>query len=850
MKGISVDTALDLVRDILGESQLTEVQQAVFRGVWSKQSYQEIIDAAEQNGQYYSLGHLKNTGSELWQSLSEALDERITKTNLQSILEQYQQRTTPVQQQDWGDAPDLSTFYGRASELELLTQWVRQDRCRLIGILGMGGMGKSSLAVKLAETVAGSFECVIWRSLLNAPPLEEMLTDWIKLLSHHQELELPTTLDGLLNRLRFYLQNRRCLLILDNLETILKSNCYTGDYRTGYENYAQLLEQVGKTQHQSCLVLTSREKPGVIALLEGKTRPVRSFELRGLSLVEAKKIFAEVGEFEASETDWQKLIQLYSGNPLGLEMVAKYIHNIFFGSIYSFLQLGKPVFHDLLEVLSCHFSRLSDFEQEIVYWLAINREPLSLDSLREDIFDPIAKAQLADTLQSLQRRWALEQSVNSFTLQPVLMDYVTQHLITQMAAELATGTLHLFNRFALQKAQAKDYIRQAQSRLLLKPLIDLLLQANGQKNTEYQLKQLLDQQRVAAPLKPGYMGGNVLNLLREMQADLSRIDCSYLTIWQANLAEVKLLEANFTHADLSRSVLTETFGAIASLSFSPAGDLFASGGEFGELRLWETANEQLIRIWQGHLGWVLSIAFSPNGRLLASCSNDCMVKLWDVKTGHCLLTLSDHQDWIWSVAFSPDGQTIASASADNTIRLWDLTGKLLHCLQGHCQDVQAVAFSPDGQSLASASRDGTVKLWRLPSGQCVQTLTGHQDWIWAVAFSPDGGSLASCSRDTTIRLWDLNRNYACTVLKGHTDMVRSLAFSPDGQILASSSNDQTVKLWDLRQGRMLKTLSGHTDWVWAVVFAPQGCVDQVTNSRFLSLISGDSNKVVKLWNAK
>jgi hypothetical protein len=70
MKEISVDTALDLVRDILGESQLTEVQQAVFRGVWSKQSYQEIIDTAEQNGQYYSLWHLKNTGSELWQILS------------------------------------------------------------------------------------------------------------------------------------------------------------------------------------------------------------------------------------------------------------------------------------------------------------------------------------------------------------------------------------------------------------------------------------------------------------------------------------------------------------------------------------------------------------------------------------------------------------------------------------------------------------------------------------------------------------------------------------------------------------------------------------------------------------
>ena len=728
-----------------------------------------------------------------------------------------------------------------------MESWINSDHCRLIVILGMGGIGKTSLAVKLAQSVAGSFDCVIWRSLLNAPPLEEMLIDWIKLLSNHQD-ELPTTLDGLLNRLRFHLQNRRCLLVLDNLETILKGNCYTGEYRPGYENYAQLLEQIGRTQHQSCLLLTSREKPTLVATLEGKTRPVRSFDLHGLSLVEAKQIFAEVGEFEASEADWQALVQLYSGSPLGLEMVAKYIYNIFFGSIHGFLQLGKPIFHDLFDVLNRHFSRLSEREQEIVYWLAINREPVSLESLREDLLDPAAKAQLPDTLQSLQRRWTLVQSARSFTLQPVLMEYVTQMLITQMAAEVNGAELRLFNQFAVQKAQAKDYIRQAQAQLLLKPLAEMLIQANGQKNTEYQLKQLLDQQRISAPLKPSYMGGNVLNLLREMGTDLSGIDCSYLAIWQADLAKVKLADANFAHADLSRSVFTETFGATASLAFSPQGELFASGGEFGELRLWDTADGQLIRIWRGHLDWIFSIAFSPDGLRILSSSNDCTAKLWDVKTGQLLLTLSEHQDWVWSVAFSPDNQTFASASADNTICLWDLSGQLLKVFRGHSYSVQSVAFSPDGQTLASASCDGTVKLWTVPAGDCLQTLTGHQGWVWKVAFSPNGQTLASCSQDATIRLWDLQQDYACRVLSGHTSMVRSLAFSPDGQILASGSNDQTVKLWDLHRAQLLKTLTGHADWVWSLVFIPQGYVDTAAQ-RFPALISGDGNKVVKLWNA-
>jgi transcriptional regulator with XRE-family HTH domain len=63
---------------------------------------------------------------------------------------------------DWGEAPEVSRFYGRDDELASLRQWMIQDQCRLIGILGIGGIGKTALAVKLAEQMQEHFTYVIW----------------------------------------------------------------------------------------------------------------------------------------------------------------------------------------------------------------------------------------------------------------------------------------------------------------------------------------------------------------------------------------------------------------------------------------------------------------------------------------------------------------------------------------------------------------------------------------------------------------------------------------------------------------------------------------------------------------
>jgi transcriptional regulator with XRE-family HTH domain len=85
--------------------------------------------------------------------------------------------------QDWGEAPESSVFYGRTGELATLTQWIVNDRCRLVTLLGIGGIGKTALAVKLGESLQQEFEYFIWRSLRYAPPVDELLAELIGVFS-------------------------------------------------------------------------------------------------------------------------------------------------------------------------------------------------------------------------------------------------------------------------------------------------------------------------------------------------------------------------------------------------------------------------------------------------------------------------------------------------------------------------------------------------------------------------------------------------------------------------------------------------------------------------------------------
>ncbi|KAF3883850.1 MULTISPECIES: WD40 domain-containing protein [Nostocales] len=818
---------------------------------------------------------------------------------------------------DWDEAPDVSTFYGREEELNTIKRWVVQENCRLITVLGMGGIGKTTLCVKLAQQILDMQDTrsVIWRSLRNAPSPEDILAELIQFLSRQQETILPDGLDNRILLLLKYLRSSHCLLILDNAESILLSGDRTGRYRVGYEGYDQLLRCVAETSHQSCLILTSREKPQGLAKYEGDSLPVRSLQLTGLPETEGRELFRAKGKFTGSETQWQALISRYGGNPLALKIVASSIRDFFDGSISQFLEISQQgifIFDDIRDLLNQQFHRLSTLERDIMFWIAINREPVSLSDLQTDFVTHVPPRELLESLSSLQRRSFIEKTDGGFTQQPVVMEYAITQIIEKISQEIQElpnaeregNTQHnptlysllrqspqggepgsptsLFISHALIKAQAKDYIRETQIHLILQPIInESVSQLGSVENISHNLSQILSHLRGKTPKETGYAAGNALNLLHQAQFDMTGFDFSGLTLWQAYMQGVHLHDVNFSNSDLSRCVFTETLGNILFTAFSPDGQLLATGDTDCNVRLWEVETGRLLLICQGHTNWVRFVVFSPDGAILASGGADHTVKLWNVSDGVCIKTLIGHCHETFSVAFSPNGDILATASGDRTVKLWNIRdGNCMKTLSGHTDWVRCVAFSPDGEILASSGADHKIKLWNVESGECLQTLTKHQSWVRSIAFSPRGDTLASGGGDREIEIWNYHTGESIATYTGHTKSVYSVAYSPDGDILVSGSGDRTVKLWNCHTHTCIKTLHKQTNEVCCVAFSPdnqtiacvsldqtmrlwdyrngqclktwQGNTDWALPVTFSpngqTLASGSNDKTIKLWD--
>jgi WD40 repeat protein len=862
---MTIEEALIVLDSLLGREHLTHLQETIFCRAWDGQTYEQISTT-----EGYDADYVKLVGSQLWQLISELVGQRVTKNNFRVVLRQRIRSSEvsalnsaptapappssllPSSHQDWGEVIDLSNFCGRSQELKTLEQWAVSSR--LIAILGMGGMGKTVLSVKLAERLQGQFEYVIWRSLRDAPTVETILSDLIQFLSQQQETELPDSVDGKLGRLMHYLRQHRCLLVFDNVESILGTGEQAGHYPIGYDFYGELFKRIGETLHRSCLVMTSREKPREVVALEGTA--IRSLKLTGLTSLETSELLKSKN-LSATEAAFEQLIQMYAGNPLALKIAATTIQDLFDGDVSEFLKHGTAVFGDISDLLDQQFDRLSDLEKQIMYWLTVDREGASLSDLAEDLVPLVPRRYLMEALASLARRPLVEKQGAKFTQQPVVMEYVSDRLIEQIDAEIwaddasilqTSGKLPLFHTHALMKATVEDHVRESQARMIVKPLVDRLSASHHKSELERQLKHFLHRLRNQFEGISGYGAGNIINLLNQSHSDLSDWDFSGLAVWQAYLQGVNLHRVNLAESDLNKSVFSETLGNVWSVAFSPNGTLLAASDTAGEIHIWRVSDpqgnllqRQKLITCQGHDHWVCSIAFSPDGKTLVSGSGDNTVKLWDVATGHCWQTLEGHTDWVISVAFSPTQPILASSSSDRTVRLWDIhTGDCLQVLEGHEHWICGIAFSPDGKILVSASDDRTLKLWNIQTGECCRTLIGHHSVVRGVTMNANGTLIASGSEDQTIKLWDVNTGQCLKTLTGHAGEVRSLAFHADGKTLASSSFDRTLKLWDISSEKCLKTLQGHTEAVRSVCFA--------NSSGNALLASGSADQSVRLWN--
>lgn len=410
---------------------------------------------------------------------------------------------------DWNEAPDVEVFYGRNRELQQLEQWIVVDGCRQVTIAGMAGIGKTVLAVALADRLQSRFECLIWKSLQAAPPLLTLLDSLLSNFDAAIAPDIPQRMAELMQHLR----QRRCLLVLDGLEAVLQTEERASEY-------AQFLQQVNQQRHPSCWLITSQEK---LPAIEINTQTTRCLSLRGLQSADAVELLQARG-LSGQEPGLSTFIRLYRGNPLALKMAVPLIQSIFNGNVAAFLQQNMLVMGDRLRgVLKQQLNRLSELEREILYWLAIWQEPISFCRLQTHLLGSIDPATILETMAELEQRSLIEKwfscSEPAFTLQPLVMKAVVEELIEQAFQEIH------------QAVQNSDisYFKVLRTHWLLRPGTDELagdriltqlreklwrLYGSALSQTFHPLLLQLENQ---PPFAIGYTGCNLMALLKQIQ---------------------------------------------------------------------------------------------------------------------------------------------------------------------------------------------------------------------------------------------------------------------------------------------------------------------------------------------
>ena len=169
----------------------------------------------------------------------------------------------------------------------------------------------------------------------------------------------------------------------------------------------------------------------------------------------------------------------------------------FDGNVSAFLEQGVILCNGVEALLKQQFDRLSEIEQQVLYWLAIGREAISIAELLADFipsgcrlgFTYATRTQVLAALQLLDRQSLIEKSSGCFTLQPVVMEYITAVFVDRICKEITTLDLAIFNSHALIQAQAKDYVRESQVRMILVPLVDRPI---GKLRSKLEIKDRLD----------------------------------------------------------------------------------------------------------------------------------------------------------------------------------------------------------------------------------------------------------------------------------------------------------------------------------------------------------------------
>jgi len=251
---------------------------------------------------------------------------------------------------------------------------------------------------------------------------------------------------------------------------------------------------------------------------------------------------------------------------------------------------------------------------------------------------------------------------------------------------------------------------------------------------------------------------------------------------------------------------------ISSIAINSTGEWLAFGSSsFGQLLVWEWQSETYVLKQQGHFYDMNILAYSSDGQLIATGGDDGKVKVWNTISGFCFVTFHEHTASVTGVVFNQNNKVVLSSSLDGTIRAFDMTRYRNFRTFASPRPAQfsCLALDGSGEVVAAGSVNSfEIFVWSMQTGRLLEVLAGHEGPVSNLAFNPMKALLYSSSWDKTIKVWDIfTQRSAKETLPIGSDVL-TVAVRPDGNEITVASLDGQLTFWQPDTAVQLGSIEG------------------------------------------